>query len=227
GRLVGFEALVRWRHPVRGLVGPDEFIPLAESRGLITPIGRWVLHEACRQLKAWHDEGLPRVPVAVNLSAIEFRQRDVVGEIAQVLQSAGLAPQYLEVEITESALMQQADHTRTTLQALQALGVAVTVDDFGTGYSSLAYLKRYPLDKIKVDRSFVTDTPADSEDVAIVTAIIQLAHSLQLQPVAEGVETAEQLALLRRLGCELAQGFGIAPPMDAQRAREWLRAQAE
>ena len=227
GRLVGFEALVRWRHPVRGLVGPDEFIPLAESRGLITPIGRWVLHEACRQLKAWHDEGLPRVPVAVNLSAIEFRQRDVVGEIAQVLQSAGLAPQYLEVEITESALMQQADHTRTTLQALQALGVAVTVDDFGTGYSSLAYLKRYPLDKIKVDRSFVTDTPADSEDVAIVTAIIQLAHSLQLQPVAEGVETAEQLALLQRLGCELAQGFGIAPPMDAQRARDWLRAQAE
>ena len=227
GRLVGFEALVRWRHPLRGLVGPDEFIPLAESRGLITPIGRWVLREACRQLKAWHDEGLPRVPVAVNLSAIEFRQRDVVGEIEQALQSTGLAPEYLEVEITESALMQHADHTRTTLQALQALGVAVTVDDFGTGYSSLAYLKRYPLDKIKVDRSFVTDTPSDSEDVAIVTAIIQLARSLQLQPVAEGVETAEQLALLQRLGCELAQGFGIAPPMDAWRARDWLRALAD
>ena len=224
GRLAGFEALVRWQHPQRGLIGPEEFIPLAESRGLITPISRWVLREACRQLKAWHDEGLPRVPVAVNLSAIEFRQRDVVREIAQVLAETGLPPEYLEIEITETTLMQQAEHAHTTLQALQALGVAVTVDDFGTGYSSLAYLKRYPLDKIKVDRSFVIDTPGDADDVAIVTAIVQLAHSLQLQAVAEGVETPEQLALLRRLGCELAQGFGIASPMDAQRTRAWLQA---
>ncbi|WP_404301478.1 putative bifunctional diguanylate cyclase/phosphodiesterase [Alicycliphilus denitrificans] len=226
GRLAGFEALVRWQHPLRGLIGPDEFIPLAESRGLITPISRWVLREACRQLKAWHDEGLPRVPVAVNLSAIEFRQRDVVREIAQVLTETGLPPEYLEIEITETTLMQQAEHTHTTLQELQALGVAVTVDDFGTGYSSLAYLKRYPLDKIKVDRSFVIDTPGDADDVAIVTAIIELARSLQLQSVAEGVETPEQLALLRRLGCELAQGYGIAPPMDAQRTRAWLQALA-
>ena len=224
GRLVGFEALVRWQHPQHGLVGPDEFIPLAESRGLITPIGRWVLREACRQLKAWHDEGLPRVPVAVNLSALEFRQRDVAGDIAAVLRETGLAPKYLEIEITESALMWHADQTRETLAALQRLGVAVTVDDFGTGYSSLAYLKRYPLDKLKIDRSFVTETPANGDDVAIVTAIVQLAHSLQLQSVAEGVETAGQIELLRRLGCELAQGYGISRPMNAQQTRDWLRA---
>ncbi|MBS0293222.1 MAG: EAL domain-containing protein [Proteobacteria bacterium] len=226
GRLMGFEALVRWRHPQRGLVGPDEFIPLAESRGLISPIGRWVLREACRQLKAWQDEGLAMVPVAVNLSAMEFRQRDVAGEVARVLHETGLAPQYLEVEITETTLMQHAEHTRATLQALRDMGVAVTVDDFGTGYSSLTYLKRYPLDKLKVDRSFVNDTPNDGDNVAIVTAIVQLARSLQLQSVAEGVQTAEQFALLERLGCELAQGFGIARPMDAQHAHEWLRMQA-
>ncbi|MFT4242193.1 MAG: EAL domain-containing protein [Acidovorax sp.] len=222
GALVGFEALVRWRHPERGLVGPDAFIPLAESRGLISPIGRWVLREACRQTRAWHDAGLPRVPVAVNLSAIEFRQRDVAGDIAAVLRQTGLEPRYLDVEITESALMQQPGQARATLQALRDLGVLVTVDDFGTGYSSLAYLKRYPIDRLKVDRSFVTDTPADSDDVAIVTAIIQLAHSLQLQAVAEGVETSEQLALLRRLGCDLAQGYLISRPMDAAAARRWL-----
>ena len=223
GQLTGFEALVRWQHPERGLLGPDEFIPLAESRGLVTPIGRWVLREACRQMKAWHDEGLPRVPVAVNVSAMEFRQRNIVDEIKQVLADTGLSPEFLEIEITETTLMQHAEHSRTTLQDMRALGVAVTVDDFGTGYSSLAYLKRYPLDKIKVDRSFVIDTPNDGEDVAIITAIVQLAHSLQLQSVAEGVETPEQRALLQGLGCELAQGFGIAAPMDAQAAHAWLQ----
>ena len=224
GRLVGFEALVRWPHPQRGLLGPQDFIPLAESRGLITPIGRWVLREACRQTKEWHDAGLPQVPVAVNLSALEFRQRDVAADIAAVLDDTGLEPRFLEIEITESALMWHTDQTRETLQALQQLGVAVTVDDFGTGYSSLAYLKRYPLDKLKIDKSFLSETPANTDDVAIVTAIVQLSHSLQLQPVAEGVETAEQLNLLRRLGCGLAQGFGISPPMDARQTRAWLEA---
>ena len=224
GRLHGFEALVRWQHPERGLIEPGEFIELAESRGLITPIGRWVLREACRQMRAWHDAGLPRVPVAVNLSAIEFRQRDVVHDIAQVLRECGLEAHYLEVELTESVLMHDAAQVRQTLASLQALGVAVAVDDFGTGYSSLAYLKRYPLNKIKVDRSFVMDTPADSDDVAIVTAVVQLARSLQLQSVAEGVETDEQLQLLRRLGCDLAQGFGISRPMPAQQAQAWMRA---
>ncbi|KQR63072.1 bifunctional diguanylate cyclase/phosphodiesterase [Acidovorax sp. Leaf160] len=223
GSLVGFEALVRWKHPERGLVGPADFIGIAESRGLIAPIGRWVMHEACRQLKAWHDAGLHAVPVAVNLSALEFRQRDVAREIANVLLQTGLEPRFLEIEITESVLMQDADQARETLGALRALGVGISIDDFGTGYSSLAYLKRYPIDKLKIDRSFVMDTPGSDDDVAIVTAIVQLGRSLQLRTVAEGVETPEQLALLRQLGCDLAQGYGISRPMDGARARRWMQ----
>ncbi|GKS87727.1 EAL domain-containing protein [Acidovorax sp. SUPP2539] len=222
GALVGFEALVRWRHPERDLVGPIDFIAFAEARGLITPIGRWVLVEACRQMRAWHDEGLPQVPVAVNLSALEFRQRDVAGEIAGVLRQTGLAPRFLEIELTESVLMHEADQVRRTLDALKALGVRVSIDDFGTGYSSLAYLKRYPIDKLKIDRSFVSDTPANEDDVAIVTAIVQMGRSLQIQTVAEGVETAAQHDLLRTLGCHLAQGYLISPPMDPRQTREWL-----
>ena len=223
GALAGFEALVRWQHPERGLVGPDEFINFAESRGLITPIGRWVLREACRQMKAWQAQGLAFVPVAVNLSALEFRQRDVAADIAQVLQDSGLAPQYLDIELTESVLMHNASQGLATLHALKALGVGISIDDFGTGYSSLAYLKRYPIDKLKIDRSFVMDTPGSSEDVAIVTAIIQMGHSLQLSTVAEGVETPEQIALMQHLGCDLAQGHGLSLPLDAAQAAVWLR----
>ncbi|KQW26725.1 bifunctional diguanylate cyclase/phosphodiesterase [Acidovorax sp. Root402] len=222
GSLQGLEALVRWRHPERGLVGPDEFITFSESRGLITPIGRWVMREACRQLKAWQDQGLAKVPVAVNLSALEFRQRDVAAEIAAVLQETGLAPQYLEIELTESVLMHQTGQTLNTLHAVKALGVGISIDDFGTGYSSLAYLKRYPIDKLKIDRSFVTDTPGSADDVAIVTAIIQMARSLQLKTVAEGVETQGQIALLKELGCDVIQGFVVSVPMDETIAREWL-----
>ncbi len=223
GSLQGLEALVRWRHPERGLVGPDEFITFAESRGLITPIGRWVMHEACRQLKAWQDQGLARVPVAVNLSALEFRQRDVAADISAVLQETGLAPQYLEIELTESVLMHQTGQTLNTLHAVKALGVGISIDDFGTGYSSLAYLKRYPIDKLKIDRSFVTDTPGNADDVAIVTAIIQMARSLQLKTVAEGVETQGQIALLKELGCDVIQGFVVSVPMDAQATGNWLQ----
>ena len=222
GALVGMEALVRWQHPQRGLVGPDTFIAMAESRGLIAPIGRWVLQEACRQARAWQDAGLAVVPVAVNLSALEFRQRDMVTEIAAVLQRTGLAPQWLEIELTESALMHPLGTANETLKALKALGVRLSIDDFGTGYSSLAYLKRYPIDKLKIDRSFVVDTPGDSDDVAIVTAIVQMARSLGLQTVAEGVETPAQMDWLRSLGCNLAQGYAIARPMDADRMRDWL-----
>ena len=223
GALVGFEALVRWQHPERGLVGPDEFIGFAESRGLITPIGRWVLRESCRQMKVWQMQGLAFVPVAVNLSALEFRQRDVAADIAQVLHSSGLAPQYLDIELTESVLMHHASEGLVTLHALKALGVGISIDDFGTGYSSLSYLKRYPIDKLKIDRSFVMDTPGSSEDVALVTAIVQMGRSLQLQTVAEGVETAEQIALLQRLGCDVAQGHGLSLPMDAVQATAWLQ----
>ncbi len=226
GALVGIEALVRWQHPERGLVGPDSFIAMAESRGLIAPIGRWVLQEACRQTRAWQDAGLAVVPVAVNLSALEFRQRDMVTEIAAVLQRTGLKPQWLEIELTESALMQPLGAANETLKALKALGVRLSIDDFGTGYSSLAYLKRYPVDKLKIDRSFVLDTPGDSDDVAIVTAIVQMARSLGLQTVAEGVETPAQMDWLRSLGCNLAQGYTIARPMDADRMRDWLASEA-
>ncbi|MDP3227919.1 MAG: EAL domain-containing protein [Acidovorax sp.] len=222
GKLQGLEALVRWRHPERGLVGPDEFITFSESRGLITPIGRWVLREACRQLKEWQDQGLAMVPVAVNLSAIEFRQRDVATEIATVLRETGLAPQYLEIELTESVLMHQTGQALDTLNALKALGVGISIDDFGTGYSSLAYLKRYPIDKLKIDRSFVADTPDNADDVAIVTAIIQMGHGLQLKTVAEGVETQAQVDLLTGLGCDLMQGFVVSVPMDALGTSNWL-----
>ena len=225
GSLKGFEALVRWRHPERGLLGPDKFITFSESRGLITPIGRWVMHEACRQLKAWQDEGLAMVPVAVNLSALEFRQRDVAGELAAVLHATGLEPRFLEIELTESVLMHHTGQVLETLNAIKALGVGVTIDDFGTGYSSLAYLKRYPIDKLKIDRSFVMDTPQSADDVAIVTAIIQMGHSLQLKTVAEGVETVEQKELLHRLGCDLVQGFLVSAPMDAQATQRWLSPQ--
>ena len=224
GALVGFEALVRWQHPERGLVGPDDFIGFAESRGLITPIGRWVLHEACRQLKAWQAQGLAQVPMAVNLSALEFRQRDVTGEIAAVLGAVGLDPRFLEIELTETVLMHHSAQGLQTLNTLKALGVGVSIDDFGTGYSSLAYLKRYPIDKLKIDRSFVIDTPGSADDVAIVTAIIQMGHSLHLQTVAEGVETQAQMDLLRHLGCDLVQGYAIARPMDAQATTAWLHA---
>jgi diguanylate cyclase (GGDEF)-like protein/PAS domain S-box-containing protein len=223
GSLQGFEALVRWRHPERGLVGPDEFIAFSEARGLITPIGRWVLREACRQARAWQDQGLAPVPVAVNLSALEFRQRDVAGEIAAVLEETGLAPQYLEVELTESVLMHQSGQTLETLDALKALGIGISIDDFGTGYSSLAYLKRYPIDKLKIDRSFVADTPGNADDVAIVTAIIQMARSLQIQTVAEGVETQAQVDLLTQLGCNLIQGYVVAMPQDAEGVLRWMR----
>ena len=223
GTLQGLEALVRWRHPERGLVGPGEFITFSESRGLITPIGRWVMREACRQLKAWQDEGLAPVPVAVNLSALEFRQRDVAAEIAAVLRETGLAPQYLDIELTESVLMHQTGQVLDTLNAIKALGVGISIDDFGTGYSSLAYLKRYPIDKLKIDRSFVADTPSNTDDVAIVTAIIQMGRSLQLQTVAEGVETQAQIELLAGLGCDLMQGFVVSAPLDAEATERWLR----
>jgi EAL domain-containing protein (putative c-di-GMP-specific phosphodiesterase class I) len=222
GTLQGFEALVRWHHPERGLVGPDEFITFSESRGLITPIGRWVLREACRQLKAWQDQGVAQVPVAINLSALEFRQRDVAGEIAAVLRETGLAPQYLEIELTESVLMHHTGETLDTLNALKSLGIGITIDDFGTGYSSLAYLKRYPIDKLKIDRSFVADTPGSADDVAIVTAIIQMARSLQIRTVAEGVETPEQVQMLRELGCDLIQGHVVSMPQDAAAVLHWM-----
>ena len=225
GRVAGVEALVRWEHPTRGLLPPSAFIEFAESHGLIASIGRWVLAEACRQAKRWQDAGLIGLSMAVNVSAVEFRQRDVAREIAQVLSETGLDARCLEIELTEGVLMHYTDTLMQSLRAIKALGVRITIDDFGTGYSSLSYLKRYPLDKLKIDRSFVMETPHNADDVAIVTAVIQLAQSLQLQTVAEGVETEAQHQLLSSLGCDLGQGYWLARPMTAEAATRWLQAQ--
>jgi EAL domain-containing protein (putative c-di-GMP-specific phosphodiesterase class I) len=222
GAIVGLEALVRWQHPERGLVGPDEFIGFAEARGLIAGIDRWVLQTACHQLKAWHDEGCLRVPVAVNLSAVEFKQRDLVREISAVLASTGLAAHYLEIELTESVLMDRDSHVLETLNALSGMGVGLTIDDFGTGYSSLGYLKRYPIDKLKIDRCFVSEVTGEGHDLAITTAIIQMARSLRLETVAEGVETQAQMDALRDMGCDQFQGFLISHPLPAQDIRVFI-----
>ena len=222
GAIVGLEALVRWQHPERGLVGPDEFIGFAEAHGLIAGIDRWVLQTACRQLKAWHDEGCLRVPVAVNLSAVEFKQRDLVREISDVLAATGLAAHYLEIELTESVLMDRDSHVLETLKALSAMGVGLTIDDFGTGYSSLGYLKRYPIDKLKIDRCFVSEVTGEGHDLAITTAIIQMARSLKLETVAEGVETQAQMEALHEMGCDQFQGFLISHPLPARDIRAFI-----
>ena len=222
GKLAGFEALVRWRHPHRGLVYPDEFIGFAEKRGLIAALDSWVLREACRQTKAWQNAGFPAIPIAVNLSAQEFRQRDVAKDVAEVLEETGLEARYLHIELTESTLMQSGGQMPDTLHALKALGVGLAIDDFGTGYSSLAYLRRHPIDKLKIDRSFVTDVPHNPDATAIVTAIVQMGHSLHLQIVAEGVETEEQLHLLQKLGCAMMQGYLVSPPLPADQAQTWM-----
>ncbi|MDR0226788.1 MAG: EAL domain-containing protein [Burkholderiaceae bacterium] len=221
GRLASFEALVRWRHPQRGLVLPGEFIGFAEARGLISAIDRWVMREACRQARQWQDEGLPPVAVAVNLSAVEFRQRDIAREVAQVLQDTGLEARWLHIELTESTLMHTSGQVHDTLLALKELGVGLAIDDFGTGDSSLAYLRRHPINQLKIDRSFIADVPDSEDGTAIVTAIVQMGHSLHLDIVAEGVETPQQLALLRDLGCGMMQGYLVAPPLPADQARTW------
>jgi diguanylate cyclase (GGDEF)-like protein/PAS domain S-box-containing protein len=220
-RLEGFEALVRWQHPERGLLPPGEFISFAESRGLISMVDRWVMRAVCKQISTWCQAGLPPVVVSVNMSAIEFNQINLAQEVQQILTDTGVDPQWLEIELTETTLMKQSAHVLGTLEALQKLGVRLSIDDFGTGYSSLAYLKRYPLDKIKIDRSFVKDTPEDADDVSIIAAIIQMAHSLNLRTVAEGVETQAQWDLLKNMGCDLIQGYYLARPMPAADALRW------
>jgi diguanylate cyclase (GGDEF)-like protein len=225
GSVVGMEALVRWRHPRKGLVSPDHFIPLAEESGLIVPIGRWVIEEACRQNKAWQDSGLPHLRVAVNISGLQFRQKDLLESIGDALGASGLAPECLEVEITESVVMQNASDAIVTLERLSAMGVHVSIDDFGTGYSSLSYLKRFPIDKLKIDRSFIRDVSSDMEDAAIVRATIGLAHNLRLRVVAEGVETAEQLEFLRALGCDEYQGYYKSKPVAPAEFERVLRAE--
>jgi diguanylate cyclase (GGDEF)-like protein/PAS domain S-box-containing protein len=213
GDIIGFEALVRWRHPERAMVPPGEFIPVAEETGMINPLGEWVLHHTCVQAAEWLRAGHPPLQVAVNLSAHQFRREGVAATVARVLKESGLPAARLELEITESAIIHQPEQAIVTFNELSGMGVQLSIDDFGTGYSSLSYLKRFPIDKLKIDQSFVRDIHTDPDDAAIVTAIIAMAHSLGLEVIAEGVETAEQLAFLRTLGCDKAQGYYFSRPL--------------
>ncbi|MNO40740.1 Phytochrome-like protein cph2 [compost metagenome] len=217
GRVVGAEALVRWQKPGHGLVYPSEFIPVAEDSGLIVPLSKWVLAEACRQTRLWQAAGLPAIRMSVNTSAIDFRQRDFVEGIEQILEQTGMPPCLLELEITEGVLMQNVETTMTALNRLKTLGVRLAIDDFGTGYSSLSYLRRFPIDVLKIDQSFIHGLSNDTNDAALVSAIISLGRSLDLNVIAEGVETEEQLAFLKAHQCEEGQGyyFSKALPADA------------
>ncbi len=222
GRVTGVEALLRWQHPERGLLTPGSFIPIAESTGLIGPIGEWVLEEACRQNKAWQAAGLKRLSVAVNLSARQFLEGRFPGTIRGVLERTALDPRYLDLELTETMLMHDIGATARILHGLRELGVILSIDDFGTGHSSLNYLKRFPVHRMKIDQSFVRGVHTDSEDAAIARAIISLGHGLGLKVVAEGVESAEQLAYVRAEGCDEVQGFHLARPMSAADLQAFL-----
>jgi EAL domain-containing protein (putative c-di-GMP-specific phosphodiesterase class I) len=223
GHLCGVEALVRWRHPQRGMIPPLKFIPIAEETGLIEALGAWVLDEACRQLAAWHREGMNGVRMAVNLSAHQLRSTGLVDLVRKTLHTHALGDGDLELEITESVAMSDPERAIKQLQALRALGVQLAIDDFGTGYSSLAYLKRLPIQVLKLDREFVRDIETDANDAAISAATLALAHSLGLKVVAEGVETSAQRDFLVAHQCDVLQGFGIAKPMPGAELSEWAK----
>jgi diguanylate cyclase (GGDEF)-like protein len=213
GLISGIEALLRWQHPLRGLVPPMEFISLAEETGLIVPIGEWVLATACAQTKAWQDQGHGEIGVAVNLSARQFADPLLLTKLTRIIRESGLHPSMLELEITESMVMSHGESTVSVLESLKSIGVNIALDDFGTGYSSLAYLKRFPIDTVKIDRSFIQDIPANSDDRKITRAIIAMAHSMRLKVVAEGVETAKQLSFLRTHRCDAVQGYFLYRPL--------------
>jgi diguanylate cyclase (GGDEF)-like protein/PAS domain S-box-containing protein len=216
GQLVSAEALLRWHQPELGMIPPDEFIPIAEETGMIIELGEWVLNEACRQNKAWQDAGHQHIRVAINLSSMQFIQRDLSVRVDNSLRSTGLDPKYLEFEITESILMRNVNETIAALKEFKMMGINISVDDFGTGYSSLSYLKRFPLNSLKIDRSFIRDIPDNADDVTITSAIIAMAHQLNLGVVAEGVETQRQLDFLHQQGCEMAQGYFFSIPVPAE-----------
>lgn len=225
GVIIGVEALIRWLHPELGMIMPDRFIHVAEETGLINPIGDWVLCEACRQAKVWCDEGLPSLVMAVNVAPVQFRQPGFVEMVAGALAASGLEASLLELELTERTVMHDADINLGTLSALHRMGVELSLDDFGTGYSSLAYLKRFPVGKLKIDRSFVNDLETDPDDWAIASTIVSMGRSLRMTVLAEGVETGEQLAQLRKMGCDMAQGYYFSRPTSAAGIAEILRTQ--
>jgi diguanylate cyclase (GGDEF)-like protein len=220
--ITGVEALMRWRHPVLGLVAPDQFIPIAEETGLIEAMGRWALERACTDARAWQRYGLPPMQMSVNLSTRQLNGARLIADITEILDATGLDPSLLELEITESSMMRNPDHASALLHQLRAKGVTLAIDDFGTGYSSLSYLKRFPLSTVKIDRSFIKDLSHDRDAQALTDAIITLAHGLRMRVVAEGVETAEQLACLQERGCDEMQGYWLCKPIPADDVREFI-----
>lgn len=223
GRIIGSEALVRWHHPQRGMVSPADFIPLAEETGLIVPLGAWVMKEACQQARAWQEMGLPALGVAVNLSARQFRRGDLPQVVKEILQETGLEPCLLELELTESMVMDDPAGAEETMRALKAMGVRLSLDDFGTGYSSLNYLRSFPVDSLKIDRSFINDVATDASGASVVASIIDIAHNLGLTAVAEGVETLEQLKFLSGCDCNMFQGYLFSKPLPAGEFADLLR----
>jgi len=222
-RITGVEALLRWQHPTLGMVAPAQFIPLAEETGLIVPIGRWVLQTACAQCAAWRRDGLSPLPVAVNLSSRQFADANLLTDIKDVLRASGLDPRLLELEITESMMMQKPERAAQLLGAIKELGVRLAIDDFGTGYSSLAQIKRFPIDTLKIDRSFIREIMIDASDRAIPEAIIAMGKTLSLKIVAEGVETGEQQSYLRSRACDEIQGFYFSKPIPPEDFAAMLR----
>jgi EAL domain-containing protein (putative c-di-GMP-specific phosphodiesterase class I) len=222
GGVIGVEALIRWPQTGGHWIEPNEFIPVAEQRGLIRTIGRWVLREACRQNKAWQDAGLAPLPVAVNLSSIEFRQKEFAADVEAVLAETGLEARWLAFELTEGMLMSDLADAARTLEALKGLGVQLAIDDFGTGHSSLMHLKRFPIDKLKIDRTFIRDMPGDADDMAISGAVIDLARNMGITSIAEGVDRLEQLEFLRSRGCDEAQGYLFCRAMAPEDLASWL-----
>jgi EAL domain-containing protein (putative c-di-GMP-specific phosphodiesterase class I) len=223
GEITGVEALIRWRQPDRGLVPPSQFVPIAEDCGLIIQIGSWVLREACRQARAWQDAGLPPVPITVNVSAVEFRDKGFVESVRRTLSETGLEARYLGLELTEGVLMEDAESTASVLQELKAMGVHLAVDDFGTGYSSLSYLRQFPIDVLKIDQSFVNRITVDPDDSSIVSAIINMGKSLKHLVVAEGIETQEQRAYLQAQRCTEGQGYLFSRPLAAAQFAQLLQ----
>jgi EAL domain-containing protein (putative c-di-GMP-specific phosphodiesterase class I) len=222
GAIIGAEALIRWAHPQRGLVLPQQFVPIAEESGFIVAIGRWVLRAACRQIRAWQESGLSLTRIAINISAVELRARDFVAGVGAILMETRLAPHCLELELTETFLMQDSKSTAAVLLALKDMGVQLALDDFGTGYSSLSHLRLFPIGILKIDQSFVRDLTTDADDASIVTGLISMGKSLRMRVVAEGVETREQLAFLREQSCPEGQGHYFGKAMDADEFTQLL-----
>ena len=214
GQIFAVEALIRWMHPTQGVIAPLKFIPVAEETGLIVPIGDWVLHEACRQNKAWQDSGLPHMSVCVNVSARQFKEKNLIGRVVHALRESGLEAKCLELEITESLIMQDVEQAISTMEELESLGVQISIDDFGTGYSSLSALKTFPVARLKIDKSFVNNLASNESDKAVASAIISLGQKLNLRVIAEGVETAEQVAFLRDNNCDEIQGYHFSRPIE-------------